>query len=145
MKLTRRVLHHTAKPVEFRYPWQNERLVQELLDLMTAENGIGLAAPQVGISQRVFVMKIGLKSWACFNPEIIKSGDDFVLFDEGCLSFPGESCSITRPNSIEVSYQTAQGQEVKEQLTGLAARCFQHELDHLDGITMHDRKAQHAI
>lgn len=145
MKLTRRVLNKIARPVDFDYPWRNERLAKDLLQFMIAENGIGLAAPQVGISQRVFVMKIGLKSWICFNPGIVESGNDFTNFDEGCLSFPGESCTISRPDTIVVRYQTAQGDTVDEQLQGLAARCFQHELDHLDGITMHHRKAQNAV
>lgn len=145
MKLTRRVLHKAAKAVDFTYPWQNERMAHDLLEFMIGQNGIGLAAPQVGISQRVFVMKIGLRTWACFNPKILKMGKDTIEFEEGCLSFPGESCTINRPDVILVSYQTAQGTEVQEELQGLASRCFQHELDHLDGITMHDRKAEYAV
>lgn len=145
MKLTRRVLHKVAKPVDFDYPWKNERLALDLLQFMIAENGIGLAAPQVGISQRVFVMKIGLRTWVCFNPEIVSLGKDFTNFDEGCLSFPGEMCTISRPDTIAVRYQTAQGDSVDEQLQGLASRCFQHELDHLDGITMHHRKVSNAV
>lgn len=145
MKLTKRVLYNTAKPVDFQNTWRNEHLVNDLLQFMIRENGIGLAAPQVGISQRVFVMKIGLKTWACFNPEIIESSNDFTNFDEGCLSFPGDYCTITRPNIIRVRYQTANGDHVEEELMGVASRCFQHELDHLNGITMHDRKAQNAV
>ena len=145
MKLTRRVLDRIAAPVDFVYPWKNQQLAKNLLEFMMAQNGIGLAAPQVGISKRVFVMKIGVRSWACFNPEITESGDDFTNFDEGCLSFPGDQCTISRPNAILVRYQTATGDIVNEELLGLASRCFQHELDHLDGITMHDRKAHHAV
>jgi peptide deformylase len=145
MKLTRRVLDRIARPVDFVYPWKNERLAKNLLEFMIAHNGIGLAAPQVGIGQRVFVMKIGVRSWACFNPEIMESSDDFANFDEGCLSFPGDQCTISRPNTIKVRYRTAPGDIVQEELLGLASRCFQHELDHLDGITMHDRKAYHAV
>lgn len=145
MKLTRRVLDRIAAPVDFVYPWKNERLAKNLLEFMMTQNGIGLAAPQVGISKRAFVMKIGVRSWACFNPEITESGDDFTNFDEGCLSFPGDQCTISRPNTIKVRYRTAPGDIVQEELLGLASRCFQHELDHLDGITMHDRKAYHAV
>lgn len=145
MKLTRRILHQPAKPVDFTYPWKNQQLAKNLLEFMLAQNGIGLAAPQVGIGQRVFVMKIGVRSWACFNPEVMESDDDFANFDEGCLSFPGDSCTISRPNAIKVRYRTAEGEVQQEELLGLASRCFQHELDHLDGITMHDRKANHAV
>jgi peptide deformylase len=145
MKLTRRVLHKIARPVDFSFPWKNQRLANTLLEFMLTQNGIGLAAPQVGISQRVFVMKIGLRSWACFNPQILKHSDDFTNLDEGCLSFPGDQCTINRPNAIQVKYCTASGDIIQEHLIGLASRCFQHELDHLDGITMHDRKAHNAI
>lgn len=141
MKLTRRVLNKTAKPVDFTFTWKNERLAQDLLEFMIAENGIGLAAPQVGISLRVFVMKIGLKTWCCFNPEITELGNDFTNFDEGCLSFPGDLCTISRADTIKVVYQTASGDTMEEELSGLTSRCFQHELDHLDGVTMHTRKA----
>ena len=145
MKLTRRVLDRIAAPVDFVYPWKNERLAKNLLEFMMAQNGIGLAAPQVGISKRVFVMKIGVRSWACFNPEITESGDDFTNFDEGCLSFPGDSCILRRPDAIRARYQNHFGDWVEADLSGLEARCFQHELDHLEGITMHDRaKEQNA-
>ena len=145
MKITRKVLNKIARPVDFTFPWKNQRLANDLLEFMISQNGIGLAAPQVGISQRVFVMKMGLRSWACFNPEIMEHSDDFTNFDEGCLSFPGDQCTISRPNVIRVRYRTATGDIVQEELIGLASRCFQHELDHLDGITMHDRKAHNAV
>lgn len=141
MKLTHRVLYKTAKPVDFTFPWRNERLAQDLLQLMILKNGIGLAAPQVGISRRVFVMRIGLKTWYCFNPKIQELGSDFTNFDEGCLSFPGDLCTISRADTIKVVYQTASGDTMEEELSGLTSRCFQHELDHLDGVTMHTRKA----
>ena len=141
MKLTRRVLYKIARPVDFVYPWKNQRLANNLLEFMIAQNGIGLAAPQVGIGQRVFVMKIGVRSWACFNPQIMESSDDFANFDEGCLSFPGDLCTISRADTIKVGYQTAAGEIIEEELSGLTSRCFQHELDHLDGVTMHTRKA----
>ena len=82
---------------------------------------------------------------ACFNPEILKSSAVLTDFDEGCLSFPGEQCTIKRPDWVEVNYQEYDGTQVIDTLVGLEARCFQHELDHLNGITMHDRlKEQHA-
>jgi peptide deformylase len=145
MKLTRRALHKIARPVDFTFPWKNQRLAKNLLEFMISQNGIGLAAPQVGISQRVFVMKIGLRSWACFNPQIMEHSNDLTNFDEGCLSFPGDQCTISRPHAVKVRYHTATGDTVQEELLGLASRCFQHELDHLDGITMHHRKAQYAV
>jgi peptide deformylase len=145
MKLTRRVLHLPAKPVQFGYPAQNLQLERNLLGFMRQEKGIGLAAPQVGIRSRVFVMEIDDRSRACFNPEIQKTSDDLVEFNEGCLSFQGDQCILIRPGEIWAKYQDHQGQWISEYLTGLEARCFQHELDHLDGITMWDRyKEQNA-
>jgi peptide deformylase len=145
MKLTKRVLQHKAKPINFDYPVSNELLAQNMLEFMRSENGIGLAAPQIGISKRVFVMEIAGRQWHCFNPEIVQSSQNTVDFNEGCLSFKGDSCIIKRPESISVRYQDHSGDWYQEVLDGLAARCFQHELDHLDGITMWDRyKEQHA-
>lgn len=145
MRLTRRILHHRANPVKFDYPTKNQQLEQQLFDFMQKQNGLGLAAPQVGIKSRVFVMKINDRTWACFNPEIEQAGQKLVGFAEGCLSFPGDECTITRPQTVTVRYQDYKGQWYHETLSGLESRCFQHELDHLDGITMWDRlKEQHA-
>jgi len=145
MKLTRRVLHNLAKPVNFQYPMRNHDLATKMFGLMRLENGIGLAAPQIGISKRVFVMSIDGHDRCCFNPEIISSSDVFAEFEEGCLSFPGDSCILKRPHEVQVKYQNHYGDWIQADLMGLEARCFQHELDHLDGITMHDRaKEQNA-
>lgn len=131
--------------MDFQYPLRNQMLVNQMLGLMRMENGIGLAAPQIGISKRLFVMSVDGHDRACFNPEVLSASDVLTDFEEGCLSFPGESCIIKRPSSIKVKYQNHFGDWIETDLTGLEARCFQHELDHLDGITMHDRaKEQNA-
>jgi peptide deformylase len=145
MHLTRRTLALTLKTMNLSNCWYNEDLAERLHRLMKAENAIGLAANQVGLRDRCFVMQIDQTRWSCFNPEIIEMGHDLVDFEEGCLSFKGESCIIKRPDSITVRYRDAANCEHTEQLTGLASRCFQHELDHLNGITMWDRyKEQNA-
>lgn len=116
-----------------------------MLDTMRRNKGIGLAAPQVGLSKRLFVMEIGSDQRICFNPEITEISKETSDYEEGCLSFPGESCIIKRPSSITVRYQNYRGDWYTERLSGLMARCFQHELDHLDGIVMHDKlKEQNA-
>lgn len=140
MKLTKRILHLVAKPVRFEYPMQNQILARQLLEFMIENDGIGLAAPQVGIGLRMFVMKIGLRSYICCNPEIISSSGNLSEFAEGCLSFPGKGCIISRPDTVLVRYQQVDGTVAEEELSGLAARCYQHELDHLDGVTMFDRQ-----
>jgi peptide deformylase len=145
MELTRRTLKLVLKPADLRNQWANEDLVNRMQTLMHAEGGIGLAANQCGERVRMFIMLIDGEFWECFNPEIIESSTDLTEFNEGCLSFKGESCIINRPSTIDVRYYDSKGTENVERLEGLPARCFQHELDHLNGITMHDRyKEQNA-
>jgi peptide deformylase len=145
MELTRRTLKLKLKTANLSNQWANEDLVNRMQILMHRERGIGLAANQCGERIRMFIMLIDGEFWACFNPEILESSTDLTDYDEGCLSFPGESCIIKRPNTIDVRYYDVGGVEIRETLTGLASRCFQHELDHLNGITMHDRyKEQNA-
>jgi peptide deformylase len=145
MELTRRTLKIKCKPATFNNQWVNEDLINRMQVLMHANGGIGLAANQCGERVRVFIMLINGEFWACFNPEIIEVSADLAKFDEGCLSFPGETCIIKRPDSILVKYFDITGIEIIERLVGLPSRCFQHELDHLNGITMHDRfKEQNA-
>lgn len=133
------------KHTDMTYSLRNQQLTEKLHRFMDQENGIGLAANQVGLRERCFVMNVAGQRWNCFNPEITHVEDDFVQFAEGCLSFPEKSCTITRPNTIKVQYFDTDGHKHTETLTGLASRCFQHELDHLNGITMWDRyKEQNA-
>lgn len=102
------------------------------------ENGIGLAANQVGQRVRMLVMDLrstgrfdGAK--ACINPEILTSSELRESVHEGCLTWPGKRTVVTRPKSIRVRYLTLKGKTVTEDLFGWPARAFQHELDHLDG------------
>jgi peptide deformylase len=146
MKLTNKVLYRPAKAFEdFDHTTQNSFLADQLFSFMKKNDGIGLAAPQIGMSKRLFVMEVDSIRRACFNPEILDHSADLTEYTEGCLSFPGEECKIKRPCAVNVRYQTTTGDWVQENLDGLAARCFQHELDHLNGITMYDRaKEQYA-
>ncbi len=146
MKLTNKVLYRPAKPfTDFHLITHNDFMVQQMFSFMKKNNGLGLAAPQIGLGKRLFVMEIQGTQRACFNPEIINQSDDLTDYPEGCLSFLGEECKISRPRSVTVRYQTVSGDWVEETLEEMAARCFQHEPDHLDGITMHDRaKEQYA-
>jgi peptide deformylase len=114
-------------------------LVESMFETMYAAPGRGLAAPQVGISVRVFVMdttwKEGAKSpRVLINPEIIKSSDDTVVNKEGCLSLPDFAVDVERPSTIEISWQDLNGQRHTEEMTGFEAICAQHEFDHLNGI-----------
>ena len=137
------VLHDVAEPFDFTKPEKNLHLAERMLEFMKQSNGIGLAAPQLGIGCRLFVMqtKFGIGDLAtfCFNPEIIDHGTTTATIEEGCLSFPGEQVKVTRPAFIEVKYHNHRGEPLEAKLWGINAIVFQHELDHLNGIVMHDR------
>jgi peptide deformylase len=100
--------------------------------VMIENNGIGLAAPQVGVKKRIFIMGNETKLYACINPEIIDgSGEAMDL--EGCLSFPNLWLRVKRQSTVKVRYFNALGEEVVTEFTGIMARVYQHERDHLDG------------
>ena len=139
IKLDSNLLKNACEVVNFSNPKANLKIAQELFKLMIKEKGIGLAANQADINLRVFVMNVNNKAYHCFNPSIVEYGIELVSYKEGCLSFPNERCEIVRPNKILVKYHNAFSVETVEWLDGLASRCFQHELDHLNGLTMHDR------
>jgi peptide deformylase len=108
-------------------------LAISLLETMSTNWGIGLAAPQIGLPYRAFAMGSGTSGYVCFNPEILTTvgEDDFA---EGCLSFKGLFLNIKRPAQIETRYQDMNGKIHQVTFDGLTARTFQHELDHLNGI-----------
>lgn len=107
--------------------------------LMLDQRGVGLAANQVGWGYRVFVMGGDGVAWFCFNPEIIEYSSSTSRAAEGCLSFPDLIIDVERPESVRVRYQDADGDFQTESLKGLWARCFQHELDHLNGVCFVDK------
>lgn len=110
------------------------QLAADMLETMRHERGIGLAAPQVGLPYRVFVMEINDVEYACFNPEIVSLSEETAVDNEGCLSFPNLWLDVTRPLSVEVRYTDAHGNLVNEKFESLAARCYLHETDHLNGV-----------
>jgi peptide deformylase len=114
------------------------RLVDDMLHTMYAAPGIGLAAPQVGITKRLFVYDIGDGPRALVNPTIAGSDGEWV-YDEGCLSVPGYSFEIVRPKIVHLTGYDLDGNEVSFEADELLARLFQHELDHLDGVLLVDR------
>lgn len=123
-----------------------EQLEQEMIDFMLANNGIGLAANQIGITKNVFVLGSknipGFEPMAVFNPKILQVSKDTALFKEGCLSYPDLWLMIKRPKAIIAEYQNSKGETQTVEMDGLIARCFQHEFDHLNGICFVDRVSQ---
>ena len=121
------------------------KLADEMLKVMYEEPGIGLAAPQVGIGIRLIVMDTVWNEednepdpTVIINPEIV-SREGTITWEEGCLSVPDLTAEVERAEHIVVKYQNLEGKDVKEDITGLRAVCFQHEIDHLDGILFIDR------
>jgi len=115
-----------------------KELITKMTKLMFENNGIGLAAPQCGVLKRLFIMGTDQKLYAIINPEII-SGEGSERDLEGCLSFPNLWMRVNRLHKIKVRYHDITGQTIETEFTGLIARVFQHENDHLDGICFDSR------
>ena len=125
------VLTKISRPVDKMTPRIHD-LITDMLDTMYEAMGVGLGAPQVGILKRVVVIDVGDGPIILINPEIIeKSGEQ--TGDEGCLSVPGMSGQVTRPDYVKVKALNEDMEEVVYEGEGLLARAFCHELDHLDG------------
>ena len=140
LELTAKVLHQPAHEVKFDNPKQLDYLAHKMLDFMLNNNGVGLAAPQVGISKRLFVMEIDRVSHFIFNPVIKEYGSVMISGQEGCLSYPGEFITVPRSRDIYGTYQNFRGDTIEFAFHGgLLSVCFQHEYDHLDGIVFHER------
>ena len=113
------------------------QMVDDMVPAMYQAEGIGLAAPQVGIQKRLFVYDIGEGPQTLVNPEIIEADGEWA-FEEGCLSVPGLSFEIIRPKEVHLVGRDLEGNEVSIEADELLARLFQHELDHLDGVLLLD-------
>lgn len=123
-----------------------ETLAADMVQTMFDADGIGLAAPQVGLSKRFLVIGIPTgedaktrKVLAMANPEIVDESDELEIYEEGCLSIPGITEEVERPADVTVRYQNLKGEEVTLEAHGVMARVIQHEMDHLDGVLFVDR------
>lgn len=136
------ILRETALPVET-VDDATRRLIEDMLETMYAAPGVGLAAPQVGISRRLLVMDPSPKEeepepLAMINPEILAYSDEFGLGEEGCLSIPDIFAEVERPAAVEVRYVDLDGQLVERRFEGRPAVILQHEVDHLNGVLFID-------
>lgn len=136
------VLHQPARPVADITP-DILQLVDDMIQTMYAAPGVGLAAPQVGVPLRIFVADVSigrnLSDLITFiNPEFVER-DGMQLEDEGCLSVPGFNSTLARPSRAIVKGLNRDGGDQVIEATGLLARCFQHEMDHLEGTLFVDR------
>lgn len=115
------------------------KLITDMKISMKKEKGIGLAAPQVGMSKRVIVVTLGKQVLGMINPEIVSFSAECVVSEEGCLSLPGEFGNVSRAKRVVVKYQDENGKQEERELSDLDARVVQHEIDHLNGILFADR------
>ncbi len=143
------VLRQKAQPVEDVQSDRIQTLVENLLITVKEANGVGIAAPQVAQSDRLFIVASRpnlrypnaptMEPTAMINPRLLAHADETVMGWEGCLSIPGMRGKVPRYRAIEVEYTGRDGKLHKQELTDFVARIFQHELDHLNGIVFVDR------
>ena len=136
-------LRKICEPVSDITP-QLKQLMDDMLETMYAAPGIGLAAPQVGVSKRIIVMDLEAKDdkpgrpIKMINPEIISSSVELTVLEEGCLSLPEMNCDVVRPEKIRARYLDENGIVQEIEADGLLAKCIQHEIDHLNGRLIFD-------
>ena len=122
-------------------PMDTKKFCDELIEAMWDHSGLGISANQIGHSYRVFAMRGATKSesMVCFNPRINDFSPEMNTMEEGCLSLPDVFAKVVRPEHVSIVYTNSDGEEEGQLASGLTARVFQHELDHLDGILFIDR------
>ncbi|MCD7756358.1 MAG: peptide deformylase [Firmicutes bacterium] len=125
-------LHKVCKPVE-KFDWKLRKLLDDMRETLEKANGVGLAAPQVGILRRVVIVDTGEEILELVNPVMVAT-DGEQTGAEGCLSVPGRYGLVKRPNYAKVRAQDREGNWFEAEGEALIARCFCHELDHLEGI-----------
>lgn len=135
-------LHEKARPVEQITP-ETDRLIEDMVETMYAAPGIGLAAPQIGVPLRIFVVDLSMGREpdgliTVINPEFVER-DGMQLEEEGCLSVPGFNATVVRPSRAVIKGLDRHGEPVTVEGKDLLARAFQHEMDHLDGLLFVDR------
>jgi peptide deformylase len=140
------VLTQTCAPVVPNDP-DLDRLIADLFDTMYHAKGRGLAAPQIGVTKRVFVVDVTWKDGprdprSFINPQITESAGDMLVTDEQCLSIPDTPMPVARPSSIQLHWNNRDGGSESATFDGILARCIQHELDHLNSTVIFDHQSQ---
>lgn len=131
------ILTKQCKPVP-KMTLRTQILIGDMLETMYEKQGVGLAAPQVGILKRIVVVDVGEGPIVMINPEILETSGE-QTGEEGCLSLPGKFGIVTRPDYVKVRFQNKDMEEVEMEGEGLLARAFCHEIDHLDGEMYMDK------
>lgn len=140
------ILRKKAKKVE-KISKDTQRLIDDMIETMHAAHGMGLAAPQVGVSERIAIVEIEQNDdipgsgalYVLINPEVVRASEETWEYAEGCLSIPGWRGEVVRPFRITVRATDREGKRFKMDAEGLLARAILHEIDHLDGVLYLDR------
>jgi peptide deformylase len=132
------VLRRKTKEIE-KFDEEFKSLIENMFAEMYRSDGVGLAAPQVGMPYKFFVMDDGENKKTVINPKINFFSEEKIIFEEGCLSIPEIFAELERPKTIKVEYYNENGEKIEEELTDYTARIFQHENDHLNGILFTDK------
>lgn len=135
------ILRKRAKEVKEITP-KIQQLLDDMLETMVADHGVGLAGPQVGKLRRLITVDVGEGPYKMVNPEIVWASEEQQLDIEGCLSVPDFNGTVYRPAKMRVTYLDENGERKEVEAEGLFARCIAHEIDHLDGILFRDRVDQ---
>lgn len=120
-------------------PFDPIEFAKELVAFMHENKALGVAANQVGVPYRVFAMRGHPENFVCFNPKIVETSSNDILLEEGCLSYPGLVVKIKRTQSLRVRFNLPNGDTETKTFTGMTARVFQHEYDHLEGVRFYDK------
>ncbi len=139
------ILHRKAQKVKDANDPEIKQLIADMFDSMHAADGMGLAAPQIGRSIRVAVIEFEGKRTVYINPVLTALSKEKVLFEEGCLSLPGQFFWIERSEQVTVRYQNENGEDVKTKASGIMAIAIQHEIDHLEGTLIVDRYKKQKV
>lgn len=133
-------LRKISKPVE-KFDKKIVTLLQDMLETMIEAKGVGIAAPQVGILKRIIIVDVGDGPLELINPEIIEESGE-QIDEEGCLSIPGYACNVKRPEFVKVKALNRSGSYFESEGSGLFARAICHEIDHLNGVMIVDKKSE---
>jgi peptide deformylase len=139
-----KILREIAKKIKTPISREILDMVPEMIKMLHENNGMGLAAPQVGKSIRLCVIENEGKAYAFINPTITSRSTGKNVSEEGCLSFPGKFIPVERADKVQARYLDEKGNKCKIKAGGLFARCIQHEIDHLDGILFIDKKIKNG-
>jgi peptide deformylase len=120
-------------------PFEPIEFAKNLVKTMYENNGIGLAANQVGVPYRVFAMRSSPENFVCFNPRIVQPSEEEIILEEASISYPKLLVKIKRPRHVRVRFQTPNGDTRTETFTGLTARMYQHLVDQLDGLVYYNK------